>query len=191
MTAMSDPLAQSCRRCGAAPGRPCTDRAGRARRNVHTARRRLAQPFNTAPVIEWLRHVDHVHAWCAEELAARSYVTYGILDPRTGGFVYVGQSGSFALRIACHLRARPERPHPRFRPIRAWIWDAVKAGRNPRFRILDVCDTKEQSLASEALWVGRLASDGHRLLNRACYTRCTQAFDLREPSREREARDRG
>ena len=167
---MSDPLAHSCRRCGAALGQPCTDRAGRARRNDHATRRRLAQPVNAALAIEWLRHVDHVDAWCTEELAHGSHVTYGILDPRTGGFVYVGQSGSFALRIASHLRARPERPHPRFRPIRAWIWDLVKAGNSPRFRVLDVCDTKEQSFASEALWVGRLASEGHRLLNRACYT---------------------
>lgn len=188
---MSDPLAQSCRRCGAAPGRPCTDRAGRARRNVHAARRRLAQPVNAAPAMEWLRHVHQLDAWCAEALAAGSYVTYGIVDPRTGGFVYVGQSGCFALRIASHLRARPERPHPRFRPIRAWIWDAVKAGNSPRFRVLDVCATKERSLASEALWVGRLASNGHRLLNRACYTRCAQASDICGHSRDSGARDRG
>lgn len=188
---MSDPLAHSCRRCGAAPGQPCTDRVGRARRNVHAARRRLTQPTDTAPATAWLRHVDHMDAWCAEALAHGSYVTYGILDPRTGGFVYVGQSGSFAKRIASHLRARPERPHPRFRPIRAWIWDAVKAGASLRFRVLDVCDTKERSLASEALWVGRLASDGHKLLNRVCRTSYARASDFREPSRHSGARDRG
>ena len=173
---MSDPLAQSCRRCGAAPGQPCTDRGGRARRHVHAARRNLAQPVSAALAIAWLRHVDHADAWRAEELAHGPYVTYGILDPQGGRFVYVGQSGSFAKRIASHLRARPERPPPRFRPIRAWIWDAVNAGNIPRFQVLDVCDTKEQSLASEALWVERLASNGHELLNRACCTRFAQAL---------------
>lgn len=159
---MSDPLERPCRRCGAASYHPCTDRTGHIRHEVHARRR------HTAPsaAIEWLRHVDNAHLWRVEKLAAGLYVTYGILDPRTGGFVYVGQSGSFARRIAAHLKARTERPHHRFRPIRAWIWDAIAAGNTPSFRVLDVCETEEQSLASEALWVERLAAQGNELLNR-------------------------
>ncbi|MGK9171555.1 hypothetical protein KXR53_35060 [Inquilinus limosus] len=110
--------------------------------------------------------MDNASLWPADELAARLYVTYGILDPRTGGFVYVGQSGSFAKRIAAHLKARTQQPCHRFRPIRAWIWDALVAGNTPSFRVLDVSETEEQSLASEALWVEQLAAQGNNLLNR-------------------------
>lgn len=159
---MSDPLERPCRRCGAASYQPCTDRAGHIRHEVH-ARRRHTEP---STAIERLRHVDNASQWRADELAAGLYVTYGILDPRTGGFVYVGQSGSFAKRIAAHLKARTQRPHHRFRPIRAWIWDSLAAGNTPSFRVLDVCETEEQSLASEALWVERLAAQGNKLLNR-------------------------
>jgi len=159
---MSDPLEHPCGRCGAASYQPCTDRAGHIRHEVHTRR------THTAPsaAIEWLRHVNNASLWRADELAAGLYVTYGSFDPRTGGFVYVGQSGSFARRIAAHLKPRVARPHHRFRPIRAWIWDALAAGSTPGFRVLDVCETEEQSLASEALWVERLAAQGNKLLNR-------------------------
>jgi len=163
---MSDPLEHPCRRCGAASRQPCTDRAGHIKRDVHAAHRRTAQPAATASAIEWLRHVDDGSLWCVEDLAAGLYVTYAILDPRTDEFVYVGQSGSFARRIADHLKTRTERPHSRLRPIRAWIWDVTKTGSTPRFRVLDICETEERSLASEALWVERLAAQGHKLLNR-------------------------
>lgn len=163
---MDEALDHPCRRCGAAWLQPCTDRAGRIRRDVHAARRRIGRATATASATAWFRRVDNGSSRRLEELAAGPFVTYDILDLRTGRFVYVGQSGSFAQRIASHLKTRRERPNSRFHPIRAWIWDAINSGISPRFRVLDVCDTRERSLASETLWARRLVEEGHGLLNR-------------------------
>ena len=92
------------------------------------------------------------------------FVTYAIRDPRTGAYVYVGQSGRLAKRIAEHLRCGVR---PRARGgIKAWLHDTLASGVTPEFVELETAEFEEASLQSEAKWVKRLAREGHPLLNR-------------------------
>lgn len=95
------------------------------------------------------------------------YTTYGIVDPTTKHFVYVGQSVDFARRKAEHLKRSRTRKtkHPKG-SIKAWLIQAERAKITPQFVVLDVVETEEQSLLSECNWVEKLAGIGHPLLNR-------------------------
>ena len=95
------------------------------------------------------------------------YWTYGIIDPRTCQFVYVGETNNFKRRKAEHLRPPRERK-TRHKPgsIKAWLKDAHHAGVTPKFVILDITETEEQSRLSELVWVEKLADAGFLLLNR-------------------------
>lgn len=95
------------------------------------------------------------------------YVTYGIVDPQSKLFVYVGQTNNFERRCEQHLSAHRLRKRPAKSSIQHWLRRTIKAGRAPQFVILDdYTQTEEESLASERLWVGRLAEIGHPLYNR-------------------------
>lgn len=102
--------------------------------------------------------------YCTE---AFIYTTYGIVDPSSKLFVYIGQSIDFERRKAEHLkRSRTRKTRPPRGSIKAWLAEAERAGIVPQFVILDVVETEEQSLLSEANWVEKLASIGHPILNR-------------------------
>lgn len=95
------------------------------------------------------------------------YTTYGIVDPTTRLFVYVGQSVDFPRRKAEHLKkSRTRRTrHPKG-SIKAWLADAEACGVVPDFVVLEVVETEEQSLLSESNWVEKLAAIDHPLRNR-------------------------
>ena len=73
-------------------------------------------------------------------------------------FVYVGETNNFERRKAEHLRPPRERK-TRHKPgsIKAWLKDAHHAGVAPKFVILEVTETEEQSRLSELVWVEKLA----------------------------------
>lgn len=97
------------------------------------------------------------------------FTTYGIVDPRTGHFVYIGQTSDFEKRKRAHLRGLDEgRRRPRIprENIVTWTYGALAAGVTPVVIILETVGTYEQSLISESEWVHRLAAENHPLLNR-------------------------
>ena len=96
-----------------------------------------------------------------------SYTTYGILDPRTGLFVYVGQTNSMERRQRQHLSTHRTKKtkHP-IGSIKTWLCEAQRKGIEPVFVTLELVETEEESLISESKWVdklGRLA--GHPIRN--------------------------
>lgn len=99
----------------------------------------------------------------------RSYVTYGIKDPRTGYFIYVGQTVDFEKRKRAHLRLRRNGPYnygAGFENIKTRMYDLLSSGLIPEFQILEVCSDEAASLASETTWVKQLKDENHPLLNR-------------------------
>lgn len=95
------------------------------------------------------------------------FTTYGIIDPRTSVFIYIGQTKNFEHRKLMHMDAL-HRPRPRIRSvnIRTWMYDTLSLGITPLFVILETVDAYEKSIASEAEWVARLAAENHPLLNK-------------------------
>jgi hypothetical protein len=96
----------------------------------------------------------------------RQYITYGIRDPRSGLFVYVGQTGRYEKRQRDHLKRRDARPRIKTENIKTWMFDALSAGVIPQFILLETAKTEADSLLSETNWVKKLAAEGHPLLNR-------------------------
>ena len=93
------------------------------------------------------------------------YWTYGIVDPNSKLFVYVGQTNDFTRRKREHLTAHRLRKPPR-RSIKSWLKRIHQAELEPLFVVLEVVETETASLHSENLWVEKLASIGHPLYNR-------------------------
>lgn len=93
------------------------------------------------------------------------FTTYGISDPRSGLFVYVGQTGNFERRKKQHLAAHRLRKPPRG-SIKAWLKAMYHQDIEPVFTILEVVETEEESLVSETKWVEKIAALGHGLFNR-------------------------
>lgn len=95
------------------------------------------------------------------------FTTYGVVDPRSSVFVYIGQTSNFEFRKAKHMDAL-NRPRPRIEStnIRTWMHDTLAAGIVPLFIVLETVDTQEKSLQSEAEWVARLAAENHPLINK-------------------------
>jgi hypothetical protein len=99
---------------------------------------------------------------------AGAFTTYGIIDPRSGHFVYIGQTSDFEHRKRVHLR-RPEEGRKRQkragRNIDNWTYDALVAGITPVIVPLETVSAWQESLKSELSWVRRLAAENHPLLN--------------------------
>lgn len=95
------------------------------------------------------------------------YTTYGIVDPLTRFFIYIGQTNNFDRRKSEHLK--PPRvkktKHPKG-SVKTWLADAHAAKITPQFIILEAVETEEESLLSECKWVEKLSQIGHPLLNR-------------------------
>lgn len=97
------------------------------------------------------------------------FTTYGIKDPKTGLFIYVGQTQHYERRVKNHLRLRKKgRPNygPGFENIKTRMFDMISSGITPEFEVLETCEDETASLLSETQWVEKLASKGHPLLNR-------------------------
>src|ERR1700722_13675863 len=96
----------------------------------------------------------------------KKFITYGIRDPRTGQFVYIGQANDYVTRQKSHLRKRKSRPRVSIVNIKVWMYDALTAGIVPEFVILEEVGTLEDSLFSELSWVRKLREENHQLLNK-------------------------
>jgi hypothetical protein len=99
---------------------------------------------------------------------AGAFTTYGVIDPRTGHFVYIGQTSNFEHRKGAHLR-RPEDGRKRQKRagknIDNWTHDALVAGIAPVIVPLETVSTWQESLKSELNWVRQLSAENHPLLN--------------------------
>ena len=95
------------------------------------------------------------------------YWTYGIVDPRTGLFVYVGQTNDFERRRRQHLSThRAKKTRHAKGSIKTWLKKAHAAGLEPGFIILDIAETEEASLLSESSWIDKLGRQaGHPIRN--------------------------
>lgn len=95
------------------------------------------------------------------------YTTYGIVDPLTRFFIYIGQTNDFDRRKSEHLKPprTKKTKHPKG-SIKTWLAQAHALKITPLFIILEVVEREEQSLLSECNWVEKLAQVGHPLLNR-------------------------
>ncbi|MCB1096086.1 MAG: GIY-YIG nuclease family protein [Verrucomicrobiae bacterium] len=93
------------------------------------------------------------------------FTTYGIVDPRTRLFVYIGQTKDFEARKKQHLAAFRLR-----KPVRGsvkwWLKRLHQDGLEPIFIVLEVVETEAESLESESKWVEKISRLGHPLLNR-------------------------
>ncbi|MFT4114353.1 hypothetical protein [Silvibacterium sp.] len=99
----------------------------------------------------------------------RTHTIYGIKDPRTNRFVYVGETADFDKRKQAHLRRCREgaiRPKIKGETIKTWLFDIFAAGLMPDIVPLQVITgDKQASRQAELKWVYRLASEHHALLN--------------------------
>lgn len=84
---------------------------------------------------------------------------YGLKDPRTGQFRYVGQTYNPVRRLKGHIYSGSG-PDAKT----AWIDDLKNDGEIPEMVILQECDMTEV-FSSEINWISRLGQEGHPLLN--------------------------
>ena len=94
------------------------------------------------------------------------FVTYGIADPISKLFVYIGQTSHFERRKCAHLSVHRERTKPKRSSIKHWLRSIHAAGLEPPFVILDSVQSEAESLANETHWVEVFAALGHPLYNR-------------------------
>ena len=97
------------------------------------------------------------------------FTTYGIVDPRHGMFVYVGQTSNFAQRKRAYSRGPADgrkRPRVTGENIKTWTYDAAALGVKPILVPLETVKSWQESLVSESTWVRRLTMGKHPLLNK-------------------------
>lgn len=94
------------------------------------------------------------------------FVTYGIVDPASKLVVYIGQSSDFERRKRAHLSVHRERKTPSPSSIKYFLRRCHANGIEPRFVVLDLCQSEAESLANETHWVEVFAALGHPLYNR-------------------------
>ena len=94
------------------------------------------------------------------------FVTYGIIDPRTKHFVYIGQTGDFERRKRDHLTAHRARTAPPKDNIKHWLRLAHAAKIKPEFIALEIVETEAESLNSEMKWIEKISAIGHPLYNK-------------------------
>ena len=95
------------------------------------------------------------------------FTTYGIIDPTTKHFVYVGQTSDFEKRRRQHLTThRQKKTRHKKGSLQAWLVQAHAAKITPVFIVLDLVETEALSLDSETHWIEKLSQAGYQLLNR-------------------------
>lgn len=87
-----------------------------------------------------------------------TWCVYAIIDPRTDGLFYVGQTRSFARRRAEHLDGTDQISGLVIRQIR-------EAGFLPHFLVLERHDNEETALRAEIYWIETLLARGIELTN--------------------------
>lgn len=109
----------------------------------------------------------------AELVPDDAYTIYMILDPTRpdptgilpGVPIYVGQSGAAARRIKSHMQ-RALMQSVRRGSLYERIFTIVQAGAMPIFRVLQLHQTRLESVQGETIWAQRLLRDGACLYNR-------------------------
>lgn len=91
------------------------------------------------------------------------FSVYGIVDPRTKQFFYIGQTSEFELRCRQHQE--------RGQTIAGLvIQDIQAAGLHPGFVVLEQCSSRRRALMAEVFWIDLMGSRGTKLAN-------AQSFD--------------
>ncbi|MBL3554399.1 zinc finger domain-containing protein [Rhodovulum sulfidophilum] len=157
MTEKSEPKRRAvrsiCPRCGAEPGQPCLGKRGQSRTSYH--KERLEQTAKADRVAELMNKLDIPEV--------DGFVVYGIRNPDTETFVYIGQTGRFRKRVRDHLRSGLK-PH-RFPPVKKWLYETLGSGRVPVFEVLQHCVSEQASLDAETALIRKLTAEGMILLN--------------------------
>ncbi len=93
------------------------------------------------------------------------FTVYGMIDPRTSSFVYVGETSNFERRQKEHRSSHRLRKTPRG-SIKTWLKNLHQAGHQPLFIVLDVVETEAEAKIVETKWIEKLADVGMPLHNR-------------------------
>ncbi|OYW55513.1 MAG: hypothetical protein B7Y80_17065 [Hyphomicrobium sp. 32-62-53] len=86
------------------------------------------------------------------------FSVYGIVDPRTKQFFYIGQTSEFELR--CHQHEEGGQT------IAGLVIQEIQAaGLKPVFVVLEQCSERRQTLMAEVFWIDLMRSRGITLTN--------------------------
>lgn len=86
------------------------------------------------------------------------YVIYGIIDPGSDEFFYVGHSDDFGYRKAQHLKGSDQISG-------LYIQILKEQGLEPHFCILERCPSREDAMAAEVSWIRKIIGLGFKLKN--------------------------
>lgn len=89
-------------------------------------------------------------------------LVYGLKDPRTGGFRYVGQSTRGMARPQVHLNRVPDRYRTH---CSNWLRQLQSAGLQPEIIVLQRADDRDALDAAEDYWIRLLRISGCDLTN--------------------------
>jgi len=118
--------------------------------------------------------MDREIARATEVAKEGGWITYAIHDPTTpdtiGEFntmiIYVGQSKQFGIRVDDRLKTAGravKRPTDR---IDGALWDVMRRGRVPRFRVIERMPDAISSFVSETNWAKQYLKQGYPLRNK-------------------------
>lgn len=118
--------------------------------------------------------VDREKARAKIEGGQTGWITYAIHDPTTpdhiGDFntliVYVGQSKDFATRVDRRLREAGTATRRPTSYVEGLMYDIMRRGGVPRFRIIERVDDAVASFVSETNWAQRYIAQGYPLRNK-------------------------
>ncbi|WP_145187266.1 viroplasmin family protein [Pseudomonas sp. URMO17WK12:I11] len=110
-----------------------------------------------------------------EGVGAKKYVAYLIIDPVTEEPFYVGQTGDFESRQQGHLG----KANHDCKRAAAKIAQILDAGMTPIFKVVETCDSEEDSLEAESRWIEHCTSRGITVWNRWREHREIQALHMK------------
>jgi hypothetical protein len=96
-------------------------------------------------------------------------IVYGLFDPNHCVIRYIGKTiRTDEKRLTCHEdEAFITRDNNWHRLVCSWIRELMIEGRSPDIVVLEECETEQEALDLEMIWIARLRADGARLLNMA------------------------
>lgn len=118
--------------------------------------------------------IDREKARARLECEQKGWITYAIHDPTTpdhvGAFntliVYVGQSKDFASRVDRRLREAGTATHRPTSYVEGLMYDIMRRGGVPRFRVIARVDDGIASFVSETNWAQHYIAQGYPLRNK-------------------------
>jgi len=118
--------------------------------------------------------VDREKVRAKLESEQKGWITYAIHDPTTpdhvGEFntliVYVGQSKDFALRVDRRLREAGTATRRPTSYVEGLMYDIMRRGGVPRFRVIERVDDAIASFVSETNWAQHYIAQGYPLRNK-------------------------